>query len=371
MRYCRFNFYKILQIPYRATRKVVANQMKALVYEGPRQMRIHDYPECSPLSGEVKIKVAYCGICGSDLHGYTGASGRKIPPMVMGHEFSGVIAEIGEGVTQFKVGDRVSVLPVEYCGECEFCKEGSVNICKNRRNLGVLDVDGAMTEYICVKEKLVYRLPDQVSLEEGALLEPLSVAFHAVRKAQPVQGKNVLIAGTGTIGLLIVMLMKEAGAKAIIVTDLNDTRLKLAQKFGAQLAINPAKQDLEQCLVEAGIRDHIHLGVECVGATPTCQQTITYVKTQGRIIWVGNAAKMVNIDMQKIVTQELSIQGTYAFTDNDFTGALHLLEGKKIPASEIITGIVPLEKATETFDALVSGDNPNIKVLVDISSVSE
>lgn len=154
--------------------------MKALVYEGPHNMPICDYPMCYPEAGQVKIKVKYCGICGSDLHGYTGASGRKIPPMVMGHEFSGVVTELGEGVTKFKVGDRVSVLPVEYCCECEFCKRGAVNICANRRNLGVLDVDGAFTEYICMNEKFVYALPDSVSDKEGALLEPLSVAHHAV-----------------------------------------------------------------------------------------------------------------------------------------------------------------------------------------------
>lgn len=341
--------------------------MKALVYEGPHNMPLRDYPMCYPEAGQVKIKVKYCGICGSDLHGYTGASGRKIPPMVMGHEFSGVVTELGKGVKKFKVGDRVSVLPVEYCCECEFCKRGAVNICANRRNLGVLDVDGAFTEYICMNEKFVYALPDNVSDEEGALLEPLSVAHHAVGLAQPIKNNNVLIAGTGTIGLLIVMLVKAAGAAKIVVTDLSEDRLSLARKLGADITVNPAVQDLDATLKEAGIRNNIHVAIECVGATPTCQTTVDYVKIQGRIVWVGNAAKMITVNMQNIVTQELKIFGSYAFTEEDFSSSLRLLAERKLPAAEIITRIVTLEHATETFEELTKGGSKDIKVLVDVN----
>lgn len=341
--------------------------MKALVYEGPNQMTVHEYPECFPKEGQVKIRVKYCGICGSDLHGFTGASGRKIPPMVMGHEFSGVVTELGPGVKKFKVGDRVSVLPVEYCGQCEFCKRGSVNICANRRNLGVLDVDGAFTEYICMNEKFVYALADNVSDEEGALLEPLSVAYHAVGLAQPIEGNNVLIAGTGTIGLLILMLVKANHPDKIIVTDLSEERLALARKFGADITVNPAKENLGQALEKAGIRHNVHVAIECVGASPTAQQTVDYVKIQGRIVWVGNAAKMIQVNMQNIVTQELKIAGSYAFTDKDFEGALKMLEEKRIPAKEIITRIVPFDETTQTFRELVQNPGSDIKVLVDVN----
>ncbi len=341
--------------------------MKALVYEGPRQMPIRDYPDCFPKPGEVKIKVKYCGICGSDIHGYTGESGRKIPPMVMGHEFSGVVTEIGEGVKKYKVGDRVSVLPVRYCGECEFCKRGAVNICANRENLGVLDIDGAFTEYICMDEKFVYGLADNVSYEEGALLEPLSVAYHAVGHAQPIEGRNVLIAGTGTIGLLILMLVKANNPKNIIVTDLNEDRLAFARAHGADITVNPLKENLDEVLTAAGIHKDIEVAIECVGATPTCQQTVDFVKIQGRIVWVGNAAKMVTVNMQAIVTQELDIHGTYAFTDKDFAGALKMLEDKRIPAKEIITRIVDFEDTVAAFEDLVKGGGKDIKILVEVN----
>lgn len=181
------------------------------------------------------------------------------------------------------------------------------------------------------------------------------------------QGCNVLIAGTGTIGLLILMLVKANYAAKIIVTDLSEERLALARKFGADITVNPLQQDLGKVLEEAGIRDNVHVAIECVGATPTCQQTVDYVKIQGRIVWAGNAAKMIEISMQNIVTRELSIRGTYAFTDKDFSGALQMLEEQRIPAKEIVTRIVKLEDTTDAFEELVKGAGKDIKVLVDVN----
>lgn len=341
--------------------------MKALVYLGPNKMEMKEIEEPSPKKDQVKIKVGYCGICGSDLHGYTGESGRKIPPMIMGHEFSGVVVECGSEVTKFSVGDRVCVLPVRYCSECEFCLQGYENICKNRENLGVMDIDGAFTEYICMEEKFVYGLKDSVSDKAGAVIEPLSVSYHAVKNAQPIEGRNVLIAGTGTIGLLVLMIVKANNPNKIVVTDLSDERLRLAKEFGADIIVNPAKQDLGEELEKAGIKDDIELSIECVGATPTCQQTVDFVKIHGRIIWVGNAAKMVTINMQKIVTQELSVQGVYAFTAEDFQNALHMLERKEVPAEKIITRVVSLEETTQAFEELIHNPGNDIKVLVKVN----
>lgn len=344
--------------------------MKALMYQGPRQMPVVDIPEPSPRENEVKIRVRYCGICGSDLHGYTGESGRKIPPMIMGHEFSGVVAETGRGVTRFHAGDRVSVQPVQYCGECEFCRRGSMNVCANRRGLGVLDINGAFTEYICVPEKNVYPLPDTVSDAEGAVLEPLAVACHAVAMAGPIAGKTVLIAGAGTIGLLVLMLVKAKGAGHIIVTGRRENRLELARRLGADYAVNSDQEDMDQILRQAGLRDSIDIALECAGVTATCQQTVDFVKIQGRIIWVGNAAKMVTVNMQQIVTRELSIRGTYAFTEEDFSQALQLLEEKAVPAADIVTRIVPLRDAAMAFEESLARGSRDLKVLVDVNGDS-
>lgn len=183
----------------------------------------------------------------------------------------------------------------------------------------------------------------------------------------PIENNNVLIAGTGTIGLLIVMLVKAAGR----CEDRRDRpergQTQPCQKARADITVNPAVQDLDATLKEAGIRNNIHVAIECVGATPTCQTTVDYVKIQGRVVWVGNAAKMVTVNMQNIVTQELKIFGSYAFTEEDFSDSLKLLAERKLPASEIITRIVTLEHATETFEELTKGGSKDIKVLVDVN----
>lgn len=341
--------------------------MRALIYEGPRKMPVAEIPEPQPLENEVKIKVKYCGICGSDLHGYTGESGRKIPPMIMGHEFSGVVTETGAKAARFRPGDRVAVQPVKFCGECAFCKSGNVNICENRRGLGVLDVNGAFTEYICVEEQYVYALPDSVSDMEGALLEPLAVACHAVGMAGPLEGKTVLVAGAGTIGLLLLMLLKAKGARTVIATGRRENRLALARRFGADYTVNTRTSKLSEALLACGLKNGVDLAFECAGVTDTCQQTVEAVRIQGRIIWVGNADKLVTVNMQQIVTRELSIRGTYAFTEEDFAGALGLLEQRAVPVSEIVTRVVPLEEARDVFEEMTGGGSGDIKVLVDVN----
>jgi len=222
--------------------------MRALMYQGPKTMNIMDIPDVTPKKNEVKIAPKYVGICGSDVHGYLGTTGRRIPPMVMGHEMSGVVLEVGSEVTRFKPGDRVTVQPILYCGECDYCKQGLVNICANRRFLGTMTQNGTFMDAICVDEKNVFSLPGSISDIEGALIEPFAVAYRAVRQAlpRPVEGKTVMICGAGTIGLLLLIIAKCFSAGKTIVTDLSDFRLKLAKQNGADIVINPARQDIDQ-----------------------------------------------------------------------------------------------------------------------------
>jgi len=167
--------------------------MKALVYHGPEKLCWEEIADVSPKLGDVLIKVKAVGICGSDVHGYLGITGRRIPPMVMGHEFSGIVASVGEGVTAVKTGDRVAPYPVVFCGECEFCKQGNVHICLNKMAFGVLECNGAMAEYISVPAKLVFKLADEVSYAVGSMMEPMAVAYRGVNNAGDLSGKNVLI----------------------------------------------------------------------------------------------------------------------------------------------------------------------------------
>lgn len=340
--------------------------MKALMYNGPRDLSIVSIPEPSPANGQVKIKTKYVGICGSDIHGYTGESGRRIPPMIMGHELSGVVVECGKGAARFKKGDRVTVQPIMYCGVCDFCKQGLINVCADRKGLGTMNINGAFTEYICVDEKFVFPLPSGVSDEAGAMMDPFGVVFRAVRHAMPVEGKNILIAGTGTIGLLLLKLIKYHKPKHIVVIDLSNYRLELAIKYGADITINPKEKDICTALKEAGIRDSIDTAIECVGISATAQNTVEFVRNNGKVIWIGNAAKMITINMQQVVTREVAIQGSYGFTEKDFGDALHFLEQGNIVIEDLVSRKIALEEAYEAFEEFTKGAGEAIKILVDM-----
>ena len=340
--------------------------MKALMYNGPRDLAIVNIPEPNPASGQVKIKTKYVGICGSDIHGYTGESGRRIPPMIMGHEFSGIVVECGKGAVRFNKGDRVTVQPIMYCGICDFCKQGLNNICSNRKGLGTMDINGAFTEYICVNEKFVFPLAQSISDEAAAMMDPFAVVYRALKHIMPVEGRNVLIAGTGTIGLLLLKLIKFHNPKHIVVIDLSNYRLELAKKFGADITINPREKDISALLKEAGIRDSIDIAIECVGISATAQNTIEFVRNNGMVVWIGNAAKMISINMQHIVTREVVVKGSYGFTEQDFSDALHFLEQGNIIIEDLISKKISLEEAPLAFEEFTKGAGEAIKVLVDM-----
>ena len=340
--------------------------MKAWMYEGPWQMRVVDVPEPSPAADEVKIRVKYCGICGSDIHGYTGASGRKIPPMIMGHEFSGTVAETGSDVRGFAPGQRVVVLPVESCHQCEMCRQGKPHLCRNRRGLGVLDVDGAFTQYICVKAEYVYPLPETVSDLDAALLEPLAVAYHAVSEARPVAGKNVLLVGADTIGELILQCLSLEKPAAVVVSDLSEAHRAAALQNGATAAIDPAAGDLEGQLEALGLRDRIDVAMEAVGASATVQQTIDLTAAGGRVVWVGNAAKMVDVGMQSIVTREISIRGSYAYTPEDFAACIDLLAQGKLPVRKIVSDVIPFQEIDAVMNKMATKELEPLKIVAEI-----
>ncbi|MDO4487836.1 MAG: galactitol-1-phosphate 5-dehydrogenase [Eubacteriales bacterium] len=340
--------------------------MRALVYYGPKDMRIDERPLPEPKAGEVRIRTAFVGICGSDVHGWLGITGRRIPPMVMGHEFSGTISAIGEGVTGWNVGDPVTVHPMLSCGECSYCSEGLTNLCDNRKLMGTMTYDGAFMDEFCVPAENLCALPENVSLEVGALIEPFAVAYRGILHAGDIKGKTIMICGAGTIGLMALKVCRLLEAGKIVVVDLSDERLELARRHGADITIN-GKEDIDAVLTDAGIRNSIDIAVEAVGVTPTAQQTVDFVKTRGTIIWIGNNAPTVTVNMQSIVTRELSIFGSYIYTDEDFRNCVKLLSEKPQDFSGIISEVIPVEKAQESFEELSHGATAKIKVLVDMN----
>jgi 2-desacetyl-2-hydroxyethyl bacteriochlorophyllide A dehydrogenase len=341
--------------------------MKALVYSGPEDLRIIDAEDVTPAADEVKIKIKATGICGSDVHGYLGITGRRIPPMIMGHEFSGVVTEIGMAVKTVKVGDRITVQPVIFCGTCEMCRNGLTNICSNKTFYGVMNVNGSLAEYLCVPEKLVYSLPDSLNYIDGAMVEPLAVAYRAVKQAAPeMAGKTVLIVGAGTIGLLVLQVAKLMNPGKIIVSDVNDFRLEVAAKLGADYTVNPLKQDLKDFVESVATGPGgIDISIEAVGITATVQQALSVLKTHGTCIWIGNSQKMIEINMQEVVTRELKITGTYIYTHAEFGEAIELLTQGKINLNLLISEIVSLENAADAFNRLAHQPEKLIKIIVE------
>ncbi len=342
--------------------------MKALVYLGPKKMEIQEWAAPEPGPGEVRVRSKFVGICGSDVHGFLGTTGRRTAPMVMGHEMSGTVDKKGAGVQGIPAGARVTVQPILNCGHCRYCEKGLINICQNRKFLGTMSTNGAFSEYFCVPAENICVLPENVSLEVGALVEPFAVAFRAVKHALPVEGKTVMVCGSGTIGLMILKVLKLNKAKRVVMVDLSDERLSLARRHGADDVVNPGTTPLDQALRDLGIRDDVEVSFEAVGVSPTVQQTVDFVQNCGQVIWVGNSSPMVSLNMQNVVTREVNIQGSYVYTGEDFRACVGLLSGKPQDFSGIISKIIPLGEATAAFDTLSEGAGSLIKVLVDLTA---
>lgn len=340
--------------------------MKALMYLGPKNMKIAELPEISPKAGEVKIAVKYVGICGSDLHGYVGKNGRRVAPMIMGHEFSGVIEEIGDGVAGLKIGDKVTVCPLIECGECDYCSSGRGNICPRQRLLGTLDDNGAMVEKLCIDADQILKLPEKMDLETGALIEPFAVAYSAVKKALPIRNKTVLITGAGTIGLFILIAAKYFGAKDLIAVDLSKERLQKAEELGATCMINPSLEAANETLKAMGLEKKIDVAFDAVGAGATVQTCLDSLKNGGISVWVGMMPAQAITNISQIVSRELKISGSYIYTKKDFVDAMGYLGSGEIDASPMISKRVGLYEAEAAFREQLAGVQSTVKVLIQI-----
>lgn len=338
--------------------------MKAIIYEGPNQLSYKDVPDVLPKTGEVKLRVKACGICGSDVHGYLGITGRRTAPMIMGHEFAGEVVEVGEGVTNCRKGNRVAVYPVDFCGHCEMCKKGDVHLCHNKRAFGVLDVDGAFAEYICVPAKCCFQIDEKTEYTLASLVEPLAVAYRGVEHAGDLEGKNVLLVGTGTIGLLALACVKRKNPNKIFVSDLSDNRLQIAAQMGADILINPGKEDFKEKILKETNGEGVDVAIEAVGAAPTVQQAMSALSLGGTAIWIGNNKPMIEINMQEIVTRELSVHGSFLYGYEEFRKVIELMNKGEFHVTPLISKEISLEQTPEYFEKLAHSPGDLIKVVV-------
>ncbi len=342
--------------------------MKALQLRQYKQLSIEDVPAPEPAHDEVLISVQSCGICGSDVHGYDGSSGRRIPPVIMGHEASGVVAETGPGAGEFAAGDRVTFDSMICCQNCLFCTAGRPNLCENRRVLGVSCEDyrrnGAFAEFVTVPRHIVYRIPEGVEFDEAAMVEPVSVAVHAVNRADPSLGDTALVVGAGMIGLLTVQALRTAGCGRILVADLAADRLALAVQLGADQSIQVGGEvDLPAMAREMTGGIGADLVMEAVGADTTVTASIDSVRKGGRVVLIGNIAPRVQFGLQSVVTREIDVLGSCA-SSNDYLACLELMQRGSIQVRPIISASVPLEQGPEMFARLYDREPGLTKVIL-------
>ncbi len=334
--------------------------MKALVYTGNCTLELQNWETPKTAKGQYLVKIVANGICGSDVEGLLGKSGRRTPPMVMGHEFAGVIEEAPRG-GKFTKGQRVLAFPKLYCGSCEICKEGLVNICPDAPFLGAMSCNGTMCEYITIDETYIIPFGDHISFEAASLVEPLAVAVRGVENIPQEtlqRASRILVLGAGTIGLLAIQALRLKGfSETIVANDMSEFRLQKARGVGADITCTSLdnRPDTSQ----------FDIVIECVGLEVTAQSSLQVLKSGGTAIWIGNNQPVITMNMQKIVTGELKIFGSYTYTLQDFMQALEYIEQQKIMYKPIITSSMPLEQGVEAFDKLLNNkDGKEIKIIL-------
>lgn len=324
--------------------------MKAAVFHGIRDFQIQEYPLRKLRSGELLLKVHACGICGTDVHIYEGDAGSATvdPPVILGHEFSGEVCETAPDVESIHVGDRVAVDPNIHCGKCSYCRKGKIHLCQNLMAIGVT-MDGGFAEYCVVPEKQAYQLPDNVSLEQGALAEPIACCLHGIDLAEIKTGDQVLIIGGGTIGLIMAQLVNNAGAAKIIVSEPMENKRNLALKLGADLVVNPFTDDLQN-FIHQHSGDGVDVVIECVGAKTTMEQAIRAARRGGVMMMFGLTSPdcQVAIHPFDLFRRELTLKSSFI---NPFTQAhaIELLSSGRLNVTDLIAELIPLEQLDQVF----------------------
>lgn len=374
--------------------------MRALVLTDYRKFEITDVPR--PVLGptDVLVQVGACGICGSDVHGYDGTSGRRVPPIIMGHEAAGTVVEVGAAVDRARVGDRVTFDSTIYCGECDACQRGAVNLCVNRQVLGVSCADyrrqGAFAEFVAVPQRVLHALPREMPFEHAAMIEPVAIAVHAVDRLSIKSGERAVVVGSGMIGLLVIQALRAAGCREVIAVDIDDARLQLAKQLGAAETINaqppeaecstggwgratgepPAARGVSRAAVEPPVRqpavdiiralangDGIDVAVEVVGNTDALATAIGCVRRGGRVGLVGNLSAEVPFPLQAVVTREITLYGSCA-SAGEYARAIELVASGRIHVTPLISATAPLEDGAAWFDRLYQREPGVMKVIL-------
>ena len=337
-------------------------EMRAAVWYGGKDIRIEDVPKPTVSPEEVLVKVKAVGICGSELHAYEGLSKRRVPPLVMGHEFAGIVEKIGQPTTGIRLGDRVTMQPAVPCGICEQCLSGRMNLCRARSHVG-LDFPGAFADYVKGPSRVFHRIPDSISFEEATLAEPLSVGIHAASVAKIGDGDTVLILGSGVIGLSCLLGARE-NARRILVSDLVDSRLKFAESLGADAVIDASKVDPVEQVRHITAGRGVDAVLEAVGLEKTIAQAILSAKEGGRVAIVGLLEETARLNILRIVLKEIQLNGSYGRTDDDFRKSLTVLERDVSRIRGLITHRFALDHISRAFETMSREKHSAMKVVI-------
>jgi L-iditol 2-dehydrogenase len=368
--------------------------MQALLLSDYRKLELVSMEPPAIGSQDALVRVAACGICGSDVHGYDGSSGRRIPPIVMGHEAAGTVVEVGANVRRTRVGERVTFDSTISCGECEACREGQVNLCGNRRVFGVSCDEyrqhGAYAEFVAVPQNIVYPLPPELPFEHAALIEPVSVALHAVDLLKVKPGERAVVVGSGMIGLLVIQALRVAGCREVIAVDIDAGRLQMALELGATAWINsksggwgraegesPAVErsgssaeprpqppsDVTAAILELTNGTGAKVAAEVVGNTAALSTAVRSVVRGGRLVLVGNISPEVQLPLQIVVARELTLMGSCA-SAGEYSRAIELVASGAIRVAPLISVLAPLADGPQWFERLYAREPGLMKVVL-------
>ncbi|MDR1406423.1 MAG: galactitol-1-phosphate 5-dehydrogenase [Tannerella sp.] len=341
--------------------------MKALVLEEYNKLVYKDVADPQAGDGEVLIRVKACGICGSDVHGMDGSTGRRQPPVIMGHEASGEIVAVGGGVTRWNVGDRVTFDSTVYPLDDWYTLKGRYNLSEGRQVVGVSPVDykrhGAFAEYLAVPQHILYRIPDSVTFEQAAMVEPAAVATHAVRLSGIQAGDSAVVIGSGMIGTFIVSMLKASGATPVIAVDVDEEKLRMAARYGAGVTVRSGHQPVADTVRACTKGRGADFGFEAIGIAPTVNTLIDSLRKGATAVLVGNVTPEINFPLQKVVTGEIKVQGSCAIS-GEYEIVLDMIAGGALNVDGMISAVAPLSEGAEWFRKLYSREGNLNKVIL-------
>ena len=342
--------------------------MRALLLEKYNELELRDVPIPEPGHQDVLIRVKACGICGSDVHGYDGSTGRRIPPLIMGHEASGIVHSAGRDVRNFKPGDRVTFDSTISCGACRFCAAGAINLCEKRQVLGVscgeYRRNGAFAEYVTVPARIVYALPDEFSFAHAALIEAVSVAVHAAKITEIRLGSTAVVIGAGMIGLLSLQAFRHYGCDRVFVVDVDETRLKMARELGATDTFFGSTSEIVSRVLGVTDGRGANIAVEAVGAQEPINTAIECVCSGGTVTLIGNVSPKVEIPLQRVVSRQLRLLGSCA-SAGEYPECISLMQKGAIRVEPLISAVAPLSDAAGWFERLHAREPGLMKVVLE------